>query len=133
LCLLVVVNVDALISLVAPSDAPIVRHTSRAVWALDAVATVVGAAVEEELLFRAFLTAALARSPLGYAGAAVVTSVLWTALHYTYPLRDMTVLFAMGLFQSWLLWRTGSIRGPILCHVCVGAVAFFGGTTLETR
>ena len=85
-------------------------------WALALLVVGVGAPLSEELLFRGFLLSALARSRMGFAGGALVTSGLWTALHAGYSLAGIAEVFTIGLFFSWLLWRTGSLRVPIFCH-----------------
>jgi CAAX protease family protein len=85
-------------------------------WVLALLVVGVGAPLSEELLFRGFLLSALARSRLGFAGAALVTTTLWTALHAGYSLAGIVEVFTIGLFFSWLLWRTGSLRVPIFCH-----------------
>jgi len=75
------------------------------------------APVAEELLFRGFLLSALAKSRLGLAGAALVTSAAWTALHVNRTSLALVQIFLSGLLLSALLARTGSLRIPILCHV----------------
>ena len=85
-------------------------------WLLAAAVLAVGAPVSEELLFRGFLLGALARSRLGFWGAALVTSLLWTGLHAGYSLVGLAEVLAIGLLLSWLLWRTGSLRVTIFCH-----------------
>ena len=85
-------------------------------WALALGVVGVGAPLSEELLFRGFLLSALARSRLGFAGGALVTTSLWTGLHAGYSLAGILEVFTIGLFFSWLLWRTGSLRVPIFCH-----------------
>jgi uncharacterized protein len=85
-------------------------------WALALLVVGVGAPLSEELLFRGFLLSALARSRLGFAGGAMFTTGLWTALHAGYSLAGIVEVFTIGLFFSWLLWRTGSLRVPIFCH-----------------
>jgi uncharacterized protein len=85
-------------------------------WALALLVVGIGAPLSEELLFRGFLLSALARSRLGFAGAALVTTALWTALHAGYSVAGILEVFLIGLFLSWLLWRTGSLRVPIFCH-----------------
>jgi len=81
-----------------------------------ALAGVVGAPLSEELLFRGFLLAALSRSRLGFWGAVIVSNTAWTALHAQYSLIGLGEVFLVGLVQSWLLWRTGSLWVPIICH-----------------
>jgi uncharacterized protein len=85
-------------------------------WVLALLVVGVGAPLSEELLFRGFLLSALARSRLGFTGGAVVTTSLWTALHAGYSIAGILEVFTIGLFFSWLLWRTGSLRIPLFCH-----------------
>jgi len=85
-------------------------------WVLALLVVGIGAPLSEELLFRGFLLSALARSRLGFAGGTLVTTGLWTALHAGYSLAGIVEVFLIGLFFSWLLWRTGSLRVPIFCH-----------------
>jgi membrane protease YdiL (CAAX protease family) len=85
-------------------------------WLLTAAVIGLGAAFSEELLFRGFLQSALARTGLGFWGAAAITTGLWTALHMGYSAVGIIDVFMMGLFFSWLLWRTGSLWVTIFCH-----------------
>jgi CAAX protease family protein len=85
-------------------------------WPLAFIVVGLGAPLSEELLFRGFLLSALARTRAGFAGAALVSTTLWTALHAGYSLIGIAEVFTIGLFFSWMLWRTGSLRVPIFCH-----------------
>jgi len=85
-------------------------------WALAATVVGIGAPLSEELLFRGFLLAALAQTRLGFWGAALVSTLLWAGLHAGYSLLGLAEVFAIGLFLSWVLWRTGSLRVVIFCH-----------------
>jgi membrane protease YdiL (CAAX protease family) len=85
-------------------------------WALAAAVLGLGAPLSEELLFRGFLLGALARSHLGFWGAALVSTMAWTALHAGYSAVGLAEVFAIGLLLSWVLWRTGSLRVTIFCH-----------------
>jgi len=85
-------------------------------WAVTAAVVGIGAPLSEELLFRGFLLAALARTRLGFWGAALISTLLWAGLHAGYTLVGLAEVFAIGLFLSWLLWRTGSLRVAIFCH-----------------
>jgi uncharacterized protein len=76
----------------------------------------VGAPLSEELLFRGFLLSALARSRLGFWGGALLSTTLWTSLHAGYSAVGIVEVFLIGIFFSWLLWRTGSLRVAIFCH-----------------
>jgi uncharacterized protein len=75
----------------------------------------IGAPVSEELVYRGFLLAALARTRLGFWGGAVIVTVLWTALH-DYSAIGIANVFSTGLGLTWVLWRTGSLRVAIFCH-----------------
>lgn len=94
---------------------------SDAFW-LFALAIVVGAPLSEELLFRGFLLSALARTRLGYFGAALLTTLGWTILHAGYSGLGLVEVFLAGLFFSWLLWRTGNLLVPLICHAFYNAV-----------
>jgi uncharacterized protein len=85
-------------------------------WALAAAVLGLGAPLSEELLFRGFLLGALARSNLGFWGAALISTMAWTALHAGYSAVGLAEVFAIGLLLSWILWRTGSLRVTIFCH-----------------
>jgi uncharacterized protein len=95
---------------------PFVQLLGGPEWLLALFVVGIGAPLSEELLFRGFLLSALAKSRLGFAGAAVVSSALWTSLHAGYTLHGIIEVFTVGLFFSWLLWRTGSLRVAIFCH-----------------
>lgn len=96
---------------------------SDAFW-LFALAIVVGAPLSEELLFRGFLLSALAQSRIGFLGAALVTTLGWTALHAGYSGVGLVEVFLAGLLFSWLLWRTGNLWVPLVCH------GFYNGMVL---
>jgi len=76
----------------------------------------VGAPVSEELMFRGFLLSALAASPLGFRRATLAVTSVWTALHVGYSIFGLAEVFLVGLFLAWLLWRTGSLLVPLVCH-----------------
>jgi uncharacterized protein len=85
-------------------------------WLLTAAVVGIGAPLSEELLFRGFLLSALARTALGFWGAALIATLLWTAMHVGYSLIGIAEVFIIGMLFSWLLWRTGSLRVAIFCH-----------------
>lgn len=103
---------EALLEDLRPFVAPL---RSDAGW-LFALLIAVGAPVSEELLFRGFLLGALAKTPIGYFGAALVATLGWTALHLGYSGYGLIEVFIAGLFFSWVLWRTGNLWVPIVCH-----------------
>jgi membrane protease YdiL (CAAX protease family) len=90
--------------------------------ALAAAVMAVGAPLSEELLFRGFLLGALAQSRLGFWGAALVSTLLWSALHWGYSLAGLAEVFCIGMLLCWLLRRTGSLRVTIFCHTLYNAL-----------
>jgi membrane protease YdiL (CAAX protease family) len=94
---------------------------SDAAWAALLVIGL-GAPVSEEFLFRGFLFSGLAKSRLALAGTALVTTLLWTALHAGYSVFGLLEIFAIGLYFSWLLVRTGSLWVTIFCHAAYNTV-----------
>lgn len=85
-------------------------------WLLALAAIGIGAPLSEELLFRGFLLPVLVKSPLRLAGAVIVSTLAWTALHAGYSIYGLVEVFAVGLFFSWLAVRTRSLWVPIFCH-----------------
>jgi uncharacterized protein len=85
-------------------------------WLLALLVVGVGAPLSEELMFRGFLLSALARSRVGFWGGTIITTTWWTALHAGYSTVGIAEVFLIGIFFSWLLWRTGSLLVPIFCH-----------------
>lgn len=97
---------------------------SDAFW-LFGLAIVVGAPLSEELLFRGFLLSALAQSRIGYFGAALLTTLGWTVLHAGYSGLGLIEVFLAGLLFSWLLWRTGNLWVPVICHAFYNGIVLF--------
>lgn len=96
------------------------------VWLLALVAIGIGAPFSEEVLFRGFLFPALSKSRLGLAGAAVVSTAGWTALHAGYSVYGLVEVCLVGLFFCWLTVRTGSLWVPILCHAIYNTAIVLG-------
>lgn len=94
-------------------------------WGVILMAVVL-APLWEELVYRGFLLSALASTRLGFWGGALVSNVMWTALHLEYSWQGLASVFTAGLVLSWLLLRTGSIWAPIAGHTIANtfAVAF---------
>ena len=45
-----------------------------------------------------------------------MTTAIWTMLHSDYSAPGMIEVGIIGLYFSWLLYRTGSLRVTIFCH-----------------
>lgn len=93
-------------------------------WWLLLLVAVIGAPLSEEIVFRGFLQSALAKSPFGFWGGAILSNSAWTGLHAGYTTTGLTDVFLAGLVFSWLLWRTGSLWVPIVCHGLYNGLVF---------
>jgi membrane protease YdiL (CAAX protease family) len=91
------------------------------------LAIVIAAPLFEELLIRGFLLEGLRRGRLGAAGAVVVTSLAWAAIHLQYDGYEIATIFLFGLLLGAARLRSGSLWAPIAMHVLVNLVA-----TVET-
>jgi membrane protease YdiL (CAAX protease family) len=85
-------------------------------WPLTALSVGIGAPLSEELLFRGFVLSAVAKWRYGFWPAALLVNTVWTVFHFGYSAVGMLEVFVGGLYMSWLLWRSGSIWLPIICH-----------------
>lgn len=90
-------------------------------WLL-AAAICVGAPMAEEMLFRGFLLPALARSRLGFWGAAVASTLGWTALHIGNSIFGLMEIFLIGLYLSWLFRQTANLWVTIASHAAYNSV-----------
>jgi membrane protease YdiL (CAAX protease family) len=86
------------------------------------VSAVTIAPVFEEILFRGFIFAGLARSKVGMAGAILLTTAMWTAVHRHFTVEwfneiyGLGVLFGVGLIFALARVRTGSLFAAIALH-----------------
>lgn len=72
--------------------------------------------VAEEVLFRGFLLEGLRNSKLGVTGAILISSVIWTMIHFQYDKYDLTQLFIMGVLLGLAKIHTKSLYTPIIIH-----------------
>lgn len=91
-------------------------------WAVAIIAVIL-APLWEELTFRGFLLSALARSSLGFWPAALISTALWTLLHWGYSYAGLMSVFIAGLLLSWLIRRLGSMRVVVVAHALANVVA----------
>lgn len=91
------------------------------IW-LPVLVLVVGAPLSEEFAFRGLLLGQLRLTRLGFAAAAVLATIAWTALHMSYTVVGLIDVFLAGLLFSWSLWRTGSLWVPIAFHAIYNAI-----------
>lgn len=128
--MIVVVTIVNLVGkLFAPGDferdmAPFVQLAKSDTWWITLIAVGIGAPLSEEFLFRGFLFGPLSLSRIGPKGAALVTSAGWTALHAGYSAVGVIEVGLIGLYFAYVLWRTGSLWVPILCHGIYNSALF---------
>jgi hypothetical protein len=102
-----------------------------AVWLL-ALAVVAAAPVVEEVIFRGFLLPGLAPR-IGAAGAMVLTSLGWSAMHMQYEPYYLLHIFVLGLALGWLRWRSGSTLLVIVLHALVNVFALTQAAVIVER
>lgn len=74
----------------------------------------------EELMFRGFLFSGFSSSFLGPAGAIIVTSLIWAALHYfSGGLFHMFYMIIPGLVAGTARYKTNSLFTPLMIHSLV--------------
>jgi membrane protease YdiL (CAAX protease family) len=101
---------------------PLLSVTGQSSTWLSAPALVIAAPLTEEFTYRGFLVSALAKSKLGFWGAAIFTDAIWTAMHAPYQSWDaLPPIFVFGLLVSFLLSRTGSLWSCIFAHITINA------------
>jgi len=91
---------------------------------LGFISVVVVAPIIEEFLFRGFLHSQLRRSALKDWGAIVVSSLVWTAIHFQYEIGILFFLFLFGLFLGFLRFKYGSLLIPIVLHAINNLLSF---------
>ena len=86
-----------------------------ALWLL-VIAFCVAAPVTEEFFARGFLYRGWSESFLGPAGAIVLSSLVWTALHLQYDWFFFGEVFSIGLLLGYLRYRSNSIWLTVFVH-----------------
>lgn len=81
------------------------------------IALVVATPIFEELLFRGFVFAGILASPLGRAGAVLVTAFAWTWVHYEFDPLEFSIIFIIGVTLGVARLRTGSLLVTIALHM----------------
>jgi membrane protease YdiL (CAAX protease family) len=93
-------------------------------WMGVLVLVIVGPVVEE-FMYRGFLLSALAKSRIGFWGAAIFTDAVWTAMHApSQSWYALPPIFVFGLLASFLLRRTGNLWSCIFAHITVNGEIF---------
>jgi hypothetical protein len=93
------------------------------VWpALFWISVVVFAPVFEEPFVRGFLFEGFRNSRMGLAGAVILTSLVWTALHVGYGLYSLGAIFIFGIILGLVRYKTGSLWSTVLMHAFYNAI-----------
>ena len=82
------------------------------------VVGVVGACVAEESLYRGYLQPAMVKK-VGVVGGIVLTSLLFSLLHFNFNPISVVSKFLLGATYGVLAWRTGSLVAPGVTHALV--------------
>jgi membrane protease YdiL (CAAX protease family) len=87
---------------------------------LTLIAAAVVAPLVEEIFFRGFLYGGL-RGRIGVAGAMLVSTLFFTALHFS--IDQFVPIFFLGLFLAWLYEKTGSLYPGMFLHMANNAIS----------
>jgi uncharacterized protein len=90
-------------------------QSTDALWLL-VIAFCVAAPISEELFARGFLYRGWSESVLGPAGAILLSSAAWTALHLQYDWYFFGEIFSIGVWLGFLRYRFHSIWVTIIVH-----------------
>jgi uncharacterized protein len=104
------------------TDAYRSARDSETIW-LFAIALVVAAPLAEEIVFRGFMFRGLAASRVGLAGAVLIPSAIWSAIHVQYEVFFIVQIFLLGAVFGWLRWKSGSLWLTITLHAIVNFTA----------
>ena len=121
---LVLVSVVAYLAGIPDTDTGLlVDAYNTSIWpALFWISVVVFAPFFEEPFARGFLFEGFRRSQLGLAGAVVLTSLVWTALHIGYNVYSLGAIFIFGIILGLVRYKTGSLWSTVLMHAFYNAI-----------
>ena len=95
---------------------PFAGLTQSRTWWLILIAAGIGAPLAEECLFRGLLFGAFKSTPVGLAGAAIITAAMWALMHANYSVYGMTAITIIGVYLAVIREKTGTLLAPIVCH-----------------
>jgi uncharacterized protein len=90
------------------------------------------APLTEEILFRGFLYRGWAASRLGPAGAIMLASLLFGALHIQYSWHGLATVTVLGLWFGVVRWRSGSLVPSLIAHVFGNAMVSVAAAVAAT-
>lgn len=81
------------------------------------------APLSEEIFFRGFLFKGIQNSRIGAAGAVIITSLAWSAIHTQYDAYGIASIFVGGLLLGFARLKSNSIYPPIVMHALQNIIA----------
>lgn len=87
------------------------------------LALVIAAPISEEICFRGFMFKGIAASRLGWAGATIVTAILWAAIHRQYDWYGISFVFGLGLLLGTARAKTHSTLLTMWLHSLINLLA----------
>ncbi len=86
------------------------------------MSVVVLAPLVEEVAFRGVALGCLLARGWPPLHAALLTSTLFTVLHFQYVPLALIPVFLIGMFLAWLRIRSGSMAAPVLAHMAANGI-----------
>jgi len=80
--------------------------------------------VQEEVIFRGYVSATLETAGVSTLSTAFLSSLLFALMHLQYNWYGMLVVFGAGLLLAWARIKTGSILPGMVMHSIANLVAF---------
>lgn len=95
--------------------------TAKPLWLL-VLAMVIIAPIYEEVMFRGFMWAGLAK-PLGFWWASIATSLVFAWIHGQYTPIEGVAIVALAMVFSWARAKSNSLGLPIVLHIMNNGLA----------
>lgn len=126
ICIAVVAAIDGIMLLAGQDVIPeysISTYRTAEYLPLFWFALVVAAPLYEEFLFRGFLFTGWLNTRLGATGTILLTSALWTLLHFQYDVFGLVQIFVGGIVVGLARYRTASLMAPLVMHGAINLLA----------
>ena len=103
--------------------APLVNREYAWQMVFAGIALLIGTGLLEEFIFRGVMQQATIRA--GIKGGPFYINLVFAAMHIGYlSLADLLFVFAVGLFFSWAVKKTGSLAGVVIAHSLTNIVLY---------
>jgi uncharacterized protein len=114
--ILLSIAVSALLPEQPGSDYTTTAYNNASIKPLFWVAVVIFAPIFEEAFVRGFLFIGFRQSRIGPAGAIILTTLIWAALHMQYDIFQIAVIFVLGIILGIVRHKTDSLWSPLIIH-----------------